>query len=471
MQFEEFDNKIKEAAENHHPAYDENAWTRMEDLLNKHLPQENDRRRRFIFFIFLFLLLGAGSFWLFFSKPWGRNKQATSANTTIHKPAGELPAPVSANEERPGDNNNKLNKEDVADISIPGNDKTITTPTPTDQNASSLDAVNKKDRQIIISSTNGVIKKKQKNEEPFLSFKKDQDRADRNLNKDRLNDRQVDASTTKTIAATLVPGQNNNKKDVVADKDLTTITTNTKPVVNDPSAKENTNKDNTSLVKNSPEKKTKDKSKKRNTFFFTISAGPDISATGSDHLGTTKLLAGAGLGYTFKDRLTIRSGFYSGRKVYTSSPGSYHPPDIFWSYYPNLQKVDANCKVYEIPLSLSYNFGHLSKQNWFASAGISSYLMKKETYNYYYKYTPGGPTYQKEMTIQDENKHYFSVLTLSAGYQRNIGRYFSIMAEPYFKLPLSGVGFGKVKLNSGGVLFTAVIKPFAGSGKQKNTHR
>jgi hypothetical protein len=52
MQFEEFDDKIKEAAENHHPAYDENAWARMEVLLNKHLPQENDRRRRFILFYF-----------------------------------------------------------------------------------------------------------------------------------------------------------------------------------------------------------------------------------------------------------------------------------------------------------------------------------------------------------------------------------------------------------------------------------
>ena len=44
MQFEEFDNKIREAAENHHPAYDENAWARMENLLDKHLPQEDDRR-------------------------------------------------------------------------------------------------------------------------------------------------------------------------------------------------------------------------------------------------------------------------------------------------------------------------------------------------------------------------------------------------------------------------------------------
>lgn len=37
----------------------------------------------------------------------------------------------------------------------------------------------------------------------------------------------------------------------------------------------------------------------------------------------------------------------------------------------------------------------------------------------------------------------------------------SLQAEPYVKIAMDGVGYGKVKLNSGGVLFSAVIKPFA----------
>jgi hypothetical protein len=52
------------------------------------------------------------------------------------------------------------------------------------------------------------------------------------------------------------------------------------------------------------------------------------------------------------------------------------------------------------------------------------------------------------------------VLTLSAGYQRKINRTFSIAAEPYIKVPLAGVGYGKVKLNSAGVLFSVNISPF-----------
>ena len=35
MQFDDFDKKIKEAAEHHHPAYDEKAWDKMEKLLDQ----------------------------------------------------------------------------------------------------------------------------------------------------------------------------------------------------------------------------------------------------------------------------------------------------------------------------------------------------------------------------------------------------------------------------------------------------
>lgn len=469
MQFEEFDNKIREAADHHHPAYDDNAWARMEKLLDKHLPQENDGRRRFIFFIFLFLLLGGGSVWLFSSKPWRGNKQVTAAKTTIQKPAGELSAPVSSMEENTNDDTNKLNTDGIAAVGVPGNDKIKTNPLPPDQIASLLKAVNKKDRQNFSSSTTGFNKKKLQTDEPVPGFNKNPNPADKNTKNDWQDKGQVEAATTKITAPTLIPDKGNKNKDAAVNNIATT--TSAKPGVNDLSVNGDSKKDNKSLVQNSPENKPKGKSKKKSTFFFTLSAGPDISATGNDKLGKTKLLAGGGLGYTYKDRLTIRSGFYTGRKIYTSSPGSYHPPASFWSYYPNMEKVDADCRVYEIPLSLSYNFGHSSKQNWFVSTGISSYLMKKETYNYYYKYYAGGPTIQKKLSIQDENKHYFSVLTLSGGYQKNIGKSFSIMVEPYFKLPLGGVGFGKVKLNSGGILLSVGIKPFNGPGKKNNIHR
>src|SRR6185295_4985354 len=71
MLFDNFDKKIKEAAEQHHPAYDENAWRKMESLLDQHLPKERNRRRFFLL-AFIVLLTGGGAFVLF-SNPHPKN--------------------------------------------------------------------------------------------------------------------------------------------------------------------------------------------------------------------------------------------------------------------------------------------------------------------------------------------------------------------------------------------------------------
>jgi len=52
------------------------------------------------------------------------------------------------------------------------------------------------------------------------------------------------------------------------------------------------------------------------------------------------------------------------------------------------------------------------------------------------------------------------VLNLSGGYTRQLNSTFSVSAEPYVEIPLTGIGKGKVHLNSGGILFTIGIKPF-----------
>jgi hypothetical protein len=59
------------------------------------------------------------------------------------------------------------------------------------------------------------------------------------------------------------------------------------------------------------------------------------------------------------------------------------------------------------------------------------------------------------------------MLTVSGGYERHISKAMTIAVEPYLKLPLTGVGYGKVMLKSSGVLFTVGVKPFELFRKQK----
>lgn len=86
MMSEDQDNKFRDAAEHHHPAYDEKAWEKMKLLLDKHLPVERpDKRRRFIFFLWLFLSVVLAGIVYMFLKDYSGNFETVA----INKP-GEL---------------------------------------------------------------------------------------------------------------------------------------------------------------------------------------------------------------------------------------------------------------------------------------------------------------------------------------------------------------------------------------------
>lgn len=456
MQFEEFDNKVRQAADHHHPTYDEQAWSKMEKLLDKHLPNEEEKKRRFIFFLLFFLLLG-GSAWLLISKPWekGKDKLTDSGMVT-----------TKTKEERKTNPDRDTNKEDISGKIEINNASTTASKPEIDSKANKPQDAS---QNLLLKTNNRDIfftprKEKKPNKTMSVAIKDIKSNADDQVSSiSTQNNKQPDISKSKN-APVSAQVQDPLKNALVEEKKNLSATEVPQKDANKMEQQE-TIPENKKVAAQQIEKKTKAKTKKPNSFFFAFSAGPDLSFVGSDKPGTVKLVAGGGIGFTLHDRFTIRTGFYSGRKVYTASPGSYNPPAAWWAYYPNLEKVDADCKVYEIPLLLSYNFGGKRNRGWFASAGVSSLLMKKEVYNYFYKYTASGPTITKKWTIEDQNKHYFSILTLSGGYQQKVGKHISLMVEPYIKLPLTGVGFGKVKLNSSGILFTVGINPF---NKQKS---
>lgn len=465
MLSEDFDKKIREAAEHHHPAYDEKAWKGMKQLLDKHLPEEEKKKRRFIFFILFFLLLGGGV-WLATGGLNTRKKKETAITVLVKEPvsksqsgsdanSNKIPtAGQSAKDDEAGSTINSEDEKEKDGTSItikPGKEpfnplltylklkKKNNATASSGMNERMKDDVNPVEIEVPTITTDPVeVPGIKKESEPAVNASGNKPGDDKAVKNHEV------ASTEKSVAT---PGEK-----VAMEKK--SISENRQPVAGStPGKEENKNKEAVS-------RKPKQRSARKNSFFLSASFMPDVSFTGSDPLGRMKLLGGAGIGFTFRDKFTLRTGFYSGRKVYQSSPEQYNPPPIFYTYYPHLEKVEADCKVYEIPLLFSYHFGQKNKHNWFASAGLSTLIMKRETYDYYYKYTATGPVMHRAYTFNNENSHLFSVATVSAGYLRHIGKRVSLTAEPYFKFPLRGVGYGKVKLNSTGVMFTLAVKPF-----------
>jgi hypothetical protein len=423
MWSDEFDKKIQAAADNHLPPFQEEDWNRMNALLNKHLPQEKKQRR---FIPLLFLLLGGFPMLVILTtykqapvesiKP-GKNDQASVYSEK--KPGTQHEVTVNTTTIAGSENS-------YPDLQLPGNK-------PIKESA----FINNQKQERPRKTTGLLTEKTNKEKRPA------------NVGEDVVKTRNETSIQEKGETSADLPDSNPVNNNQQLTEDTATIITTVKEA-----------EDTTVTEINKGNKKTG----KGGKWQISFSAGPDLSIVGVSKSGNWKMQYGVGIGYSISERIQLRTGFMVSRKLYYADSSDYNPPKGFWAYYPNLQKIDANCLVYEIPLNVVYTFPSSKKHQWFVSGGLSSYLMKQETYEYYYK-DPSGQTRYRERTINNENNHFLSILHISGGYLYKFNDKLSLMAEPYSKLPLAGIGFGKVKLNNTGVLFTVGYKPFGKRSK------
>ena len=440
MLFEDFDKKIKEAADQHHPAYDEKAWQKMETLLNKHLPQQKDDRRRILFSLLLFIIIGGGAY-MVIKKPWNKNLAS-------HQLAPENKTKVQAT------TNEKLNKTNTGSSNTESenlnrNKNIAIAPEGGNINAgnnSIRSSVNKEPKNIRV---NNILRKSNTNAGNQNVLLENDNTRDRNIvvtDDTKKNEQKVNFDNPKSEASSNSNSVVNNGENKI---------TNSNNLISKNEVKTN-NDEQISKPESKNSHQQKGALNNKNGFSFFVSAGPDVSKAGNSKTGKTTLLYGAGVGYT-KNHITLRTGIYASKKIYWAGANDYKlsyvtpPPTKF-------EGADANCDVIDIPIKLSYAFDVRDKGNLFAGVGLSSYLMKKEKYVYTYK--TASSTFYYPYQTSNENRHYFSILNLSAGYTYRINNTISISAEPYAEIPLTGIGVGKVHLNSGGILFTVGIKPF-----------
>jgi hypothetical protein len=195
--------------------------------------------------------------------------------------------------------------------------------------------------------------------------------------------------------------------------------------------------------------KTSDKMKNlaASGFYILAMGGADAADVHFLSFNNTTLTPryGIGIGYQLSNRLSVQSGFYAGRKKYIAGPADYKAKPGTYYATVDITKVDANCLVYDIPLTMRYDFVQHNQTVWYATIGLSSFIMKNEAYNYNYIDAGVSSTASKTYT---GNQSLFSILNLSAGYEKILNNKFSLLAEPSVSIPLAGVGEGSVKLYS-----------------------
>jgi hypothetical protein len=185
-------------------------------------------------------------------------------------------------------------------------------------------------------------------------------------------------------------------------------------------------------------------------FYVALVGAPDVSTVKFASIEKPMANVGLVLEYRLTSRLRVNTGLLRATKQYVARRADYD----FGSYAPNIahryfDDVEGSCTMLDVPLNLRYDLLTRPRYRLYGSAGLSSFFMQREQYSYAYteNYSPG--YWQGEWV--NANQHYLSILNLSAGYERSLNSRWSLQAEPYLKLPLAGIGAGKIRLTSAGV--------------------
>lgn len=193
----------------------------------------------------------------------------------------------------------------------------------------------------------------------------------------------------------------------------------------------------------------KDQQTSKRKFYYSLVIGPDVSTVKFYRQSKVGYSLGLMLGYNINRKIAIEAGALWDRKNYYTN-GDYLDTSKLWLPANSVvSKVDGYCNMIEIPVNIKYNIVTKRNHTWFVSAGLSSYLMKNEAYNITYKRY--SQSYTKDYGYKNSSRDWFSIMNISAGYQTMVRKNTHLSIAPYIKLPLRGVGIGKLPITSTGI--------------------
>jgi hypothetical protein len=217
-----------------------------------------------------------------------------------------------------------------------------------------------------------------------------------------------------------------------------------------------TNKQSETAINNKKEKKQKNILPK---FYILGSYGGEITSTKLFSFTNTAITGRTAfnLGYQINDRFAVQAGFASSAKKYVAQKSDYKfSSGSYWSNV-DILSIDANCKVYEIPLNFYIQLTKNKNLNLFTSIGASAFIMKTE--NYVYNYNFYGYPYSRSAAYTG-NKHTIATSHIAIGIDKRLSNKLNFQFAPRLSIPLGGVGEGKITLYSTSVDIGLKYAPF-----------
>lgn len=191
--------------------------------------------------------------------------------------------------------------------------------------------------------------------------------------------------------------------------------------------------------------------KKPKGIYAGLLAGVAFNSVKYQQLNVPGVDVGLKIGYRFSNHLSLESGLLFGTKKYYTD-GKYFSMEQVGPTMPSdmhVVNVTGRTSMFEIPLNVKYDLTNKPKNNFFVSAGVSSFILTSEKNNYLMQHD----NVKETMTGNYNNKsaYFAGAVNFSIGYQITTNKNTSISVEPYTQIPLTGIGVGKLPVASTGL--------------------
>ncbi len=191
--------------------------------------------------------------------------------------------------------------------------------------------------------------------------------------------------------------------------------------------------------------------------YISLLAGPDFSTVKFQPVKNIGYSIGLEAGYRFSKHISFEAGLFWDKKQYYSDGKYFNTSKTNIPNAVSIKDLDGSCNMFEIPVALRYDFAYNHKGRFFATFGLSAYIMNKE--NYAYNAEGYGNSWSQNIYYHNSGNNLFSIMQFSAGYVYKWRKIGQIRIEPYVKIPLAGVGIGNLPIASAG-LHLGITHPF-----------
>ncbi len=187
-------------------------------------------------------------------------------------------------------------------------------------------------------------------------------------------------------------------------------------------------------------------------WYYGLTVAPDISTVKFKQADKLGYSAGILLGYQTGKRVRVETGLLWSNKNYFTDGEYLDTANLKLPRHSKVLQAKGSCNMFEIPVAIQYDVYSGAKHNVFVAASVHSYLMKREDYDI--TYNRYNVNYSSEYSYRNSTNNWFAVAGFSAGYRTAFGKKGFIGFAPYIKLPLKGLGVGKLPISSTGLNIT-----------------